>query len=195
MQPLYLDPLKFPTAGAHFAEAIKTGVIIHSMVVIVLADDAERARLLHEHATNRGGTLLKCDRWRTDKQFLNALAGVLGVRETRITYDMFHRIIDALNDDPRPLFFDHAERLRPGAFSRLRSIYDQVGVLIVMAGGTPKLIDKTDDREQGGQFFSRRIRRDIDAAMEADRETPDAADDSAGVIGRIGRDQDGGGEN
>lgn len=194
MQPLFLDPMKFPTPAAHFAEAIKTGVIVHSMVVIVLADDAERGRLLREHAANRGGVFLTCERWKTDKQFLSALAGVLGVQETRTTYDLFHRILDALNDDPRPLFLDHAERLKTGMLSYFRSVYDEASVLIVMAGATSKLLHRTDDTQRDGTFWSRCTFRDIDAAMEEDRQNAGAAVEGAGVIGTIGRDQDGEGD-
>lgn len=194
MQPLFLDPMKFPTAGAHVAEIVKAGVITRSMVVIVLVDDAQRGELMRQHATDRGGVFLPCEHWKTDKQFLAALAGVVGVSQTGIAYDLLHRIIDTLNADPRPLFLDHAERLKPSIFGDIRSIYDQADVLIVMAGVPVKLFDLTDDTQRDGTFWSRCVFRDIDAAMREDRESGGQPHDGAGVVGKIGRDQGDGGD-
>jgi len=187
--PLFFDTMKFPTTAAYMAEVVEAGCFSGSMVVVVLADDEQRGSLLRQEATDSGGVYLTCERWTTPKRFIAAMAGALGLSENGTAGEIKRRIFVALDDNPRPLFFDHAERLRPRMFGSIRSIHDQASVLIVMAGATTKLIDLTDDRQQGGQFFSRRIRRDIDAAMLEDRQSACQTQDGTDVIGRIGPDQ------
>ncbi len=190
MQPLFLDPMKFPTADAHVAEIIEAAVITHSMAVFTLADDELRTELMQQHATSRGGVYLSCERWKTNKQFLLALASQLDVQLARTAYELFQSIKDALDTNSRPLFFNQAELLKPDMFNYIQSLHDKIGVLIVMAGAPDKLLSMADDEDRDHTFWTRCVLRDIDERMQTARQELGEENKGTGVIGRIGQDQE-----
>ena len=162
------------------------------MPVMVMADDGLRAELLRKQAADRGGVYLKCERWTTYKRFIVALADAMGVSQSSTAYDIKQRILASLDENSQPLFFDHAELLKRDMFGVFRSIHDEVGVLIVLAGATPKLFELVDDHFRGGQLDWRYAPRyDFDVAIKGGKQNVDAAVEGAGVIGTIGRDQGG----
>lgn len=184
LQPLFLDPMRFPTPEAQCEEALRIADMAGAMAVIVWADDARRSRKLRELAAERAGHYFECQRYRTGKRFSFALAAALGLPTNGTQADLDQRVEDHLARHPVPLFLDYADRLTERQLRGLRDWYDMADARIVLAGATERLFALADDRATGGQFYSRCVRCPVDAPTNAcpDADTAEEADGIAGQI-------------
>ncbi len=85
-----------------------------------------------------------------------ALAKEIGITDPpRAAGDIKRKIVEKLKGTNRPVFLDEAHLLPPSCFGRIRSLHDQTGVPIIMAG-THEILRRINDRSNGkGQFASR----------------------------------------
>lgn len=105
----------------------------------------------------------------SEKDFLMELALAVGYKKDYGTKGaLLRHIIGELVKTKRIIFLDEAQNLGK-VVGAVRSIHDQAGVPIVMAG-TADILDMVDDRSHGrGQLSSRTIRCNLlDAVSDAD---------------------------
>lgn len=132
------------------------------MAAIVAPAGAGKTKVLKVLAQEMRGVYHYCDQDGSGRETLAALAMDLGhrgiARSTRA--ELKRWVIGALTGTNRVIFLDEAHQLGKGV-SFIRSIHDQAGVPIVMAG-TADILTFVNDRTDGrGQFSSRCIQYNL----------------------------------
>ncbi len=128
------------------------------MAVIVAPAGSGKSKVLQAVCEETRGIYLVMDQTVTSRQFLQNLAITLGRKGEchSAAGSLMRFIVDTLKGTKRPIFIDEAHQLTK-AISHVRSIHDQAGVPIVMAG-TVDILKLVEDRIDGrGQFASRTI--------------------------------------
>ena len=129
------------------------------MAAMVLPAGSGKTMVLETKAGEMAGFYIYADEDDTAAKFLAKLARAVGVDpdkpRRRTAADIKQAIVDKLRGSGRPVFIDEAHRLPPQAFGRIRSIHDQSGSSILMAG-THDILNRINDRSSGaGQMASR----------------------------------------
>ena len=147
--------MRFPTPEAHLEEWIGLAMSKgrRALPVIYHPNDDVRVSVLGHTATEVGADCLVAEPFSTNKQFLKAILQVRSLRDNGTVGDMMIRLVDS----PKPLWIDHAHHLSPSMFGLIRSVFDQAGGPIIISSYEDSVIQKTDDRETGGKWFSRRM--------------------------------------
>lgn len=162
--------LRQRTSGAG-AEYIHTE-IAHSMSVLIdtaiqerccctliVPSGAGKTLVLETKTGETAGFYVYVDEDDSPVKFLAKLASVVGLDadlpRRRTAADIKSRIVEKIGGSGRPIFIDEAHRLPAQVFGRIRSIHDQAGSSIILAG-THEIIDRVNDRASGkGQMASR----------------------------------------
>lgn len=130
------------------------------MAVLVVPSGAGKTMVMETLTGQMRGVYLYCDEDLSPKEFLRALGEAAGVNKVKAaTMADYKRLaIAKLRGSRRPIFLDEAHRLRSNVFPRVRSLYDQTGCPIIMAG-THEILQHVDDQANGrGQMTSRCLR-------------------------------------
>jgi len=133
------------------------------MAAIVAPSGIGKTMLLQVLADRTRGRYLYADETATPRQFLANVAQAVEARGVTQAPQgrLMRAVVDKLKGTNRPLFIDEAHRLPPDVLPRIRSIHDQAGVPIVMAG-THEILHRINDRSEGrGQFASRCIQYNV----------------------------------
>ncbi len=132
-------------------EAHKT----NRMAAIVMPAGSGKTMMLQVLAGEMRGFYIYVDEDDTPRQFVNKLAVAVGAKVCHAIQETKTGIIEKLRGTRRPVFIDEAHRLRRDLFSRIRSIYDQAMVPIIM-GGTVEILASINDRAGSRGQLSRR---------------------------------------
>jgi DNA transposition AAA+ family ATPase len=155
------------------AAVINLGDKLNKMVAFVGPSGSGKTMLLRVKAEETNAILVTAMAGMTARSIYQAIAFELGFRnENATTSRLLTYILATLKDTHRPLYVDEAHLLgkQVGA---LRSIYDQAGIPIVLAGAA-EILNLVDDRQHGcGQFSSRTILFNLMDHVEADVPTDD----------------------
>jgi hypothetical protein len=127
------------------------------MAVIVAPSGTGKTKVLQALTREMRGLYIEADRGKaTPVEFLGSMSKALGGRRTGSIGILLSGIVEKLAGTRRIIFLDEAHYLTR-VVSLIRSIYDQAGVPIVMAG-TSDILPHVDDRTDGrGQFASRTL--------------------------------------
>lgn len=164
--------------------AITTG----AMAAIVAPSGSGKTMVLRVLADKYRGRYIYCTEDLSAKTFLVTLADAVDatvpVYRNRNRYELLKAIVERLRGTNRPIILDEAHRLPAEVLPRIRSIYDQAGVPIILAGAAA-ILDTINDRSDGrGQFASRCIQYSVlDHVTNAEGPDPD----SRGARGAGGR--------
>jgi DNA transposition AAA+ family ATPase len=148
------------------------------IAAIVAPAGAGKTKVLKALTDEMRGLYLYCNESLTTREFLISLSLQLGRPEGahRSKASLMRFIVEKLQGTKRIIFLDEAHQLHR-AISAVRSVHDQAGVPIVMAG-TADILTMVDDRTDGrGQFSSRCIRFNVC------EEVRNAQDPKGGVSG------------
>lgn len=141
-----------------------------SMAAIVAPSGSGKSMVLEILCEKYRGRMIYCTPYLTGRSLLQAIAGAIDAPRAGTRAELMHRIIERLRGTGRPLFFDEVQSLREDSLPCLRSIFDQAGVPIIMAG-TAEILERINDRFDGrGQLASRCLQYNcLDGAMDVDR--------------------------
>jgi len=134
-----------------------------AMAAIVAPSGSGKTMTLKVLADKFHGRYIYCTEDLTPRAFLREVARSVDLPGHRkmTKADLIAEVVDKLKGTGRPLFLDEAHRLPPDVLPRLRSIHDQAGVPIIMAG-THEILTRINDRSDGrGQFASRCLQYNV----------------------------------
>lgn len=140
------------------------------MAVIVAPSGTGKTKVLQTLTKEMRGVYIAADRGHaTPRGFLLTLSRAVDGRLSGNINVLLSSIVEKLKGTRRIIFLDEAHYLTP-VLSLIRSIYDQAGVPIVMAG-TSDILPYVDDRTDGrGQFASRTLFCNIlDSIVDVER--------------------------
>ncbi|MEM6503927.1 MAG: ATP-binding protein [Planctomycetota bacterium] len=154
--------LELPYMPTDIAEDMRA--VVHTacehvrMAAIVAPAGCGKSMVAKVLAEDLNGFYMYADEDVTVKSFLERLVKLTGAQVDGGTIDSLKSaVINKLLRSGRPIIIDEAHLLRPAVFSRLRSIYDQAEVPIVMFGAY-EILARVDDRSTGrGQMARRTI--------------------------------------
>ncbi len=144
------------------AEAIRSIAMLADkrtmMAAVVVPSGAGKTKVLKILTEEMRGLYVYCHGGMTVRELYFSIASQLGWRNTIGTSGAFRKyIVAAMSGTNRIIFLDEAHQLRERV-GCVRSIHDEAGVPIVMAG-TDEILQFVNDRAHGrGQFASRTIR-------------------------------------
>ncbi len=152
--------LELPFMPTDVAEAMRT--IAHTacehvkMAAIVAPAGCGKSMVAQVLAEEMNGFYLYADEDVTVKSFLERLAKLTKATPKATSIDAIKSaVIEKLLRSGRPIIIDEAHLLRPAVFSRLRSIYDQAELPVIMFGAY-EILNRVDDRSTGRGQMSRR---------------------------------------
>lgn len=156
-------PVHYIETGA--AEAMRgvivAGCSLNSMVAIVAPSGSGKTLVLKAMAEKMIGVYHYCQE-DTKKAFLQELATAAGINGKYHSAASSKRwLVNKLKGTRRPLFLDEAHRLRTDVIGVVRSLHDQAGVPIIMAGASEILHLIDDTAHGGGQFHSRTLQLNL----------------------------------
>jgi len=127
------------------------------MAAAVVPSGCGKSKVLKILAHKTSGHYLYCDEDHTVKGFMvdltKAIDDKMGTQGS--AGQLKRKIVQRLKGTRQPIFLDEAQRLPEAVYSRIRSIHDQAGVSIIMAG-TDEILYRIDDQAGGkGQMASR----------------------------------------
>lgn len=146
------------------------------MAAIVAPAGSGKTKVLKVLAEEQRGVYLYCDADMAAREFLMTLAVTLGLRGQSYTKAALKRyIVSMLTNTNRLVLLDEAHQLGKSIGS-IRSIHDQTGCPIIMAG-TADILGFVNDRTDGrGQFSSRCIQYNLmDEIRNVERPDPSKA--------------------
>ncbi|MEA2708001.1 MAG: hypothetical protein QOF78_602 [Phycisphaerales bacterium] len=158
------------------------------MAAIVVPAGAGKTYVMKALADELRGLYVYCHDRMSPRDLLRTIASGLGRRGNYGTSAEMHAwIVDAMRGTRRVIFLDEAHRLRK-ALGFVRSLHDEAGVPIIMAG-TVEILEAINDRTDGrGQFSSRTIRYNaLDQARNAEDPEGNAAGKDLFTIEEIKR--------
>lgn len=184
LQPLRLHPHIYPTLETTFTELVEAlRHVPGALGVIVWSDDIRRKQAIRAATSDCCGILHTCDHYSTQKQFIKSIAQVIDASSCGTLYDIEDAIVARLEQLHPPLFFDHVERLTLNQFRWLETLHQRVPFALFCSNSHKTLV-RTNDRKDGGHFFSRcAVTRNLDRD-ENDEPTPPRR--KPGVLMRIG---------
>mgnify|MGYP006273769393 CR=1 FL=1 len=156
------------------AAIIDTAIEERCMTALVVPAGAGKTLVLETKTGETAGFYVYADEDDTAVKFLAKLARAVGIDpekpRRRTAADIKAAIIERISGTGRPIYIDEAHRLPPQCFGRVRSIHDQTGSPIVMAG-THDILNRIDDRAgSAGQMASRcLIWNALEHVINADR--------------------------
>lgn len=140
--------------------AIKMAHARNKMVACIMPSGTGKTMMIDMMSRELRGFTVYCHQDLTPRKFLVAVAKAVGAAHSKTarddsSVDWMSAIVSKLRGSRRPIFLDEAHLLRRDVFARIRAIYDQTGVSIVMAG-TEDILSNINDRAGGrGQMASR----------------------------------------
>ena len=125
------------------------------IAVIVVEPDRTRELGLRNYAREIGGVFSTCPRVRSAKQFLQLVAGSLGVACSNLSsYELFDGIEKLLSDSVIPLFLDRADLLTSVPLEMVLDIVKSSRTGCVLSSGSRKLLERIERVDQEGSFIS-----------------------------------------
>lgn len=142
------------------------------MAAIVAPAGCGKTKVLRALTEEMRGVYLYCTDDMTPRGFLQSLAMACGCPHYGTRTALLRAIVEKLKGTKRIIFLDEAHQLAGKAIGAVRSVHDQAGVPIVMAG-TADILQAINDRKDGrGQMSSRCLRFDV-MTMVTNAEDPD----------------------
>ncbi|MEO0476629.1 MAG: ATP-binding protein [Planctomycetota bacterium] len=179
--------LELPYMPTDIAEDMRA--VVHTacehvrMAAIVAPAGCGKSMVAKVLAEELSGFYLYADEDVTVKSFLERLVKLTKASPKGNTIDALKSaVIEKLLRSGRPIIIDEAHLLRPAVFSRLRSIYDQAEVPVVMFGAY-EILARVDDRSTGRGQMARRTIQWNALEVFANVENPDGG----GTTGQLGK--------
>jgi DNA transposition AAA+ family ATPase len=121
----------------------------NSMAAIVAPSGSGKTLVMQVLCDKHRGRYIYCTEDLTPRAFLVKLAKAVETSHThRNTAELMDAIVERMHGTNRSLFLDEAHRLRPIVLPRIRSVHDQAGVPIILAG-THEILNRVNDRSDG----------------------------------------------
>lgn len=141
------------------------------MLVIIAPSGTGKTKVLQAIAEEMRGIYIQADDGkRAPKELIRCLCAAVKGKTTGTIGVMLASLIEQLRKQPRIIIIDECQFLAR-CLSVIRSVYDQAGVPVIMAG-TSDILPYVDDRTDGrGQFASRTLFCNImDAIVDVERD-------------------------
>ena len=128
-------------------------------IFLIVVEESKRPLLLRNAARRIGAPYLVCERTRTGGQFLAMLAAGLGLPAPRLVGELRDLVEERLNQRPRTIVMDYAERLNRAALSMVLDLHKSRehrggGVSFVLASGEQSLLKHVEAVDCGSSFTS-----------------------------------------
>ncbi|MCC6910362.1 MAG: hypothetical protein IT430_20700 [Phycisphaerales bacterium] len=152
--PLLLNPMRFPTARAQFDERVQLALGYPTILIVIWPDHVARNAAMREAAEDAGGLLIDSKGMRS-RRLLRALEEQMKIPSRLSSFERYRAISDALATSRGSLFLDNADVFDRLVLRILRDFYNRARTSTVIGTATTKLAPLIDDRESGGELFSR----------------------------------------